>query len=118
MHYAIRLRSPSLSKDSSPCEKLAPGAFIKWTHSKHAAAAHDDAAGVHDSAATVRSAEEDMPPMPIQQQQHSSTSCSSLSLVPCQVIAVHKEAGADPYFTVQCRGEGQGGREVQIDWHK
>lgn len=44
--------------------------------------------------------------------------------VPARVLAVHKEAGAEPYYSVEISGplssapQSTGSRELQTEWHK
>lgn len=48
------------------------------------------------------------------------TEATVLSLVPARVLGVHREAGTEPYFTVELTDASgtSTGRELQTEWHR
>jgi hypothetical protein len=54
---------------------------------------------------------------------HFSEQPYTLQRVAARVLAVHKETGSDPYYSIETTGPAKsggdgGGRELQTEWHK
>jgi hypothetical protein len=92
--YVCRLQSPSLHRAERP-ERGAPGVYLHWK---------------------TRSASQTSPTA----HPGGYEGLTSITAVPCKLAEVHREAGADPYFTVGIdrTGDSTMAHELQVEWPK